>query len=261
MTEISIDPPDGGVSLGHPPDYFKTPKSERVQNIPNLWTKHGNTEFQITEIIDGMPMIYYEVGESGGDLWTTIPGVILGDGTENSFPERPLYGISIGEHDYEETESSMGWKVVREQGMIEDIRGFGEFTLAGVLYGEGISGNPHMIKGRRFSFYSMWDDIPGVWKPVDNDSSRSIESAKQVPTFAQRIRLSAFAKDLDELMMKAQGASCVSEATKKRHPSLKRKGLVFRSIDGSFSFKVIANDWLLGETEKLVSRPDLNDCV
>lgn len=206
--------------------------------------------------MDGMPMVYYDMREKHNN-WITLPGVLMADGTDNSFCERPLYGISIGEHDYEETESSMGWEVVTKQGMIEDIGQYGNLTLAGVLFGEGISGNPHMIKGRRFSFYSMWNDERRIWMALDNYSGPSIKSVTQVPTFAQRIRLSAFAKDRDELMMKAQGASCVSEATKKTHPSLKRKGLLFRSLDGSFSFKVIANDWLLDETEKMVSRPGL----
>lgn len=217
-------------------------------------------------------MIYYDMTKSTtGNEWKSMPGMHLGDGTEKSFSERPLYGVSIGEHDYKETESSMCWNAVKEQGMIGDIDEAGEMTLAGVLYGEGIFGNPHMIEGRCFSFYSVWgdEDRRRLWMPVDSYSGPSLNSVEPVPTFAERIRLSAFAKDLDELMTKAQGASCVSEVTKARHPSLKRKGLAFRSVDGKFSFRVLANDWLLEETETLrkagqdgiVSRPGPNDCV
>ncbi|KAK7718428.1 hypothetical protein SLS64_002383 [Diaporthe eres] len=269
-TEISTDPPDGGVTLGRSPSFLPATKFQRVQNISQLWQTHGDTEFQIMELLDGMPMTFYDVTYSKR-LHSHLPGVILNDEAENGVRHRPTYGVSIRDHDYEETEASVSWKAVRAQGITDEFldqtdRNFG---IAGVLCGATIAGNPLMVNGHRYYVYAVCDDFK-TWKTADdhdNEWDGLLEPLKHVPRFATRVRLSAFAKDLEELMKKAQGASCVSRSTRNKYPSLKRKGLVFRALDGSFSFKVIADDWLLDETEKLrkagkvVSRPGPNDCV
>lgn len=274
-TEISVDPRDGGVNLGRSPSFLPTTKLERVQNITKLWETHGDTEFEITEILVGVPMIFYDIcGDKTRRL--QLPGVILGDGAEEGMRCRPGWGVTIGGYDHKETEASISWEAAREQGMVKLVGDAGHLGLAGVLCGEGILGNPHMIKGRRFSTYAVCDDEFETWKTTEtwktiigHDEERyDYVSLEPVPKFSIRVRLSGFAEDLDELMRKAQGASWVSKATRAKYLSgLKRKGLAFKTLDGSFSFKVIANDWLLAETEKLrragqdkiVSRPGPGD--
>lgn len=217
-------------------------------------------------------MIFYDVAYHKGfeDFHSQLPGVIMDDEAENGVRQRPTYGVSIGGHDYEKTESSIGWTAVREQGILGDFLHTDGMGLAGVLCGEGISGNPLMIQGHRFYIYAACDDKFKVWETTDGGEWPGLlELLERVPKFATRVRLSAFAKDLDELLKKAQGASCVSNETRQKYPSVKRKGLAFRTLDGSFSFRVIANDWLLDETERLPKagghriaiRPGPNDCV
>lgn len=276
--EISIDPRDGGVNLGRSPSFLPATKSERVQNIPDLWKTHGDTEFQITEILDGTPMMFYDIAldTDTDDRYSQLPGFILDDGTENGdgMRRRLKYGVSNGDHDHEETAASISWKAAREQGILDRfVNSTVGMGLAGVLCGEGILGNPHMIHGCRFYTYAVCNDEFKTWKATDDHdrewSGGLLKSLEFVPKFATRVRLSAVAKDLNELMKRAQGASCVSDETRREYPPLKRKGLMFRALDGSFSFKVIANDWLLGETEKLrqagqdkiVIRPGPGDCV
>lgn len=269
-TETSIDPRDGGVNLGRSPGFLPAPKLERVQNIAKLWKTHGGTEFQISEIIVGMPMKLYDISLDSDGRDSQLPGVILDDEAENGMRRRLRYGVTNGGNDHEETEASISWKAARKQRVLdyfsEDTSSIG---LAGILYGEGILGNPHMMKGNWFATYAVCDDKFKTWKTTDDIVEWHMGPLEVVPKFSTRVRLSAFAKDLDELMKKAQGASCVSIAKRATYPSLKRKGLAFRALDGSFSFKVIANDWLLDETEKLrkagqdkiVSRPGPDDCV
>lgn len=215
-------------------------------------------------------MNFYDISLDSDGRDSQLPGVILDDEAENGMRRRLEYGISNGGYDHEETEASISWKAAREQGILDKFLGeTAGIGLAGVLCGEGISGNPHMIKGRRFYTYAVCDDEFETWKTTDNHDEEwdDLSSLELVPKFSTRVRLSAFAKDLDELMRKAQGASCVSDATRAKYPSLKRKGLAFRALDGSFGFKVIANDWLLDETEKLrkagqdkiIRRPGPND--
>lgn len=219
-------------------------------------------------------MIFYYLTEDSEDLQSQLPGVMMEDEVENGVHHRPRYGVSIRDHDYEETEASISWKAVRKQGITGEFLADEECNvgLAGVLCGANIAGKPLMVNGHRFYVYAVCDDDFKTWKTTDDHDdewARHLATLEHVPKFATRVRLSAFAKDLDELMKKAQGASCVSYETRIEYPSLKRKGLAFRALDGSFSFKAIANDWLLDETEKLrkagqdkmVSRPGPGDCV
>lgn len=220
-------------------------------------------------------MTFYDITyhEGRDDFRSQLPGVLMTDEAENGLRCRETYGVAIGDHDCEETENSIGWKALREQGFLDkfldqpELNGMG---VAGVLCGDGISGNPLKINGHRFYAYALCVNGFRTWTTLEREGlTRCVRLAEWVPKFATRVRLSAFAKDFDELMKKAQGASCVSDETRKEYPSLKRKGLAFRTPDGSFSFKVIANDWLLDETEKLrkagedqiVSRPGPNDWV
>lgn len=246
----------------------------RVQDAPKLLLFFRDTEFEITEILDGSPMTFYDVTcheHLEKKMRFELPGVIMDDEAENGVRHRREYGVSLGDHDYEETETSIGWKALREQGTLDEFReqtsGIG---LAGVLCGPGISGNPYKIEGHRFYTYAVCGDAFDKWEPAEHGGwANMLKSAERVPRFSARVRLSAFAKDLDELMKKAQGASCLSDETREKYPSLRRKGLAFRTLDGSLNFKVIANDWLLDQTEKLrkasedtiVSRPGPNECV
>lgn len=219
-------------------------------------------------------MIFYDVKDDFEDFHPDLPGVILDDEAENGIRQRLTHGVSSGSHDYKETEASTSWKAVRQQGIIGNLVNKTEdnFGLAGVLCGPNISGNSLMIDSHRFYVYAVCGEEFETWETTDghdDDWGDLLDTLECVPKFSTRVRLSAFAEDLDELMKKAQGACCVSDATRKKYPSLKRKGLAFRALDGSFSFKAIANDWLLEETEKLrkagrgkiVSRPGPNDCV
>lgn len=262
---------DGGNDLGHPPTFLLDSTLERAQNLPNLWETDGDTEFQVTEMLDGMPMMVYHVDEDGPE-YLKLPGMLLDDNLVGSrFRKRSGSGISIGNHDYGETEDSTSWAAVRRQGIIDELEDYlprSQVALAGVLYGEGISGNPHEINGCRFYVYSMSDPRSMDWlttEEIEEWRDKLDGTFQLVPIFARRIRLSAFAQNIDELMLKAEGGSCVFK--QERPP--KRKGLVFTTLDGSFCFKVISNDWLLDETEKLrkagedkiVSRPGPGDCV
>lgn len=125
-----VDPIDGGVSLGGPAGFLPTTKSERFQNIPDLCKTHGDTEFHITELLDGISVMFYDVfechrPEDGVDLHSALPGVILlsvcNEWNElgNGVRCREFFGISSGDHDYEETEASISWKALKDQGIVK----------------------------------------------------------------------------------------------------------------------------------------------
>lgn len=235
--------------------------------MPNLWETHSDTEFEITELVDGMPILVYRVNEDGPE-YLRLPGMLLDD---RLFRKRSGSGISIGDHDYGEPEESTSWVAVTGQRIINELGDFlpgSQMVLAGVLCGVGLSGNPYKIVGRGLYVHSISDarcmkrftmEEAHEWR------TKLRQTFQLVPTFSRRIRLSAFAQSIEELMMKAEGGSFVFNH--ERQPP-KRKGLVFRALDGSLSFKAMSNEWLLDETDKLRKmdedtrrRPGPNDCV
>lgn len=160
-------------------------------------------------------MIFYDVGVYREDFHAQLPGVIMDDEAENGVRRRLTYGVSNGGHDYKEAGGSIGWRAVRQQGVIDGFLNQAEsnFGLAGVLCGPNISGNPLMINDYRFYVYAVCDEDFETWKTTDDHDGEwgdVLESLERAPKFSTRVRLSAFAEDLDELMEKAQGASCVS---------------------------------------------------
>ncbi|POS79857.1 hypothetical protein DHEL01_v201759 [Diaporthe helianthi] len=252
-----------GRDLGRPPDFLPDTKLKRAHDLPNLWKTHYNKEFEVTEMLDGLPIMVYKVHEDGFE-YMKLPGTLLDDST-GLFRKRSGLGISIGDHDYEETNESSSWAVVRGQGVIKALEGLQPRTqvvLAGVLCGTDISGNHHDIKSPRFYVHSVHD-------PNDSYKVRqfSVDKGAQwrarlkgsfdlVPTISRRIKLSAFAQNIDELMMKAGGGSFVFDPKCKKHTRPKRKGLVFRALDGSLNFKAISTDWLLDESRKFRALSD-----
>jgi hypothetical protein len=218
-------------------------------------------------MLDGMPMMVYRVKEDGPE-YSELPGMLMDD---RLFRKRPGSGISMGNHDYRETEESRTWATVRRQRIIESLEYHVpnlQLVLVGILHGEEISGNPQEINGCRFSVHAIFD-----LKTMNSARGKQAEELREsldntfqlVPMFSRRIRLSAFAENIDDLMMKAEGSSCVFRD--ELQPP-KRKGLVFDAVNGSLSFKAISNGWLLDETEKLREmdegtrrRPGPDDCV
>lgn len=257
LAEYFADGFDGGRDLGRPPRFLLDGQLERAQNLPDLWKTHGNKEFEITEMLDGTPVTVYKVAENGFK-YRELPGLLLDD-SNGLFRKRPAVGISIGAHDYEETKESSSWAVVRGQGVIDALAGLGIFdqiVLAGVLCSTETLGNPGGIDGRLFYVHSMYD--PRTPRRFDTEKAgqwqRNLNwSFKLVPTISRRMKLSAFAQNMDELMVKAGGDSFVTDRPgrkrKERQPR-KRKGLVFRALDRSLNFKAISSDWLLDEARK-----------
>lgn len=114
-------------------------------------------------------MVFYDIILDTNGRSSKLPGVILDDEADNGIRCRLEYGVSNGDHDHEETEASISWKAAREQGILDKFLGeTAGIGLAGVLCGEGISCNPHMIKGRRFYTYAVCNDEFETWKTTDD---------------------------------------------------------------------------------------------
>ncbi|KAK8085394.1 hypothetical protein PG997_006665 [Apiospora hydei] len=223
---------DAAGCYGKPPPFFPQPGCERAQNVTGLFERFGDTLFQITEKLDGLPMTVYHV-RKGSEIYRALPQ------DRDSSKERPEYGVCGRESDYIQHEKSVFWLAAKQQNMIEKLQRFGKnIAVQGELCGSSIMSNSMGFGEGKHRFY-----VFGIYD-IDRDSWMSADKAfglcKQLnlthaPVLG-RMKLSNFAQSLDELLEKAEGRGVLGK---------KREGLIFRLPSNTWGFKVIANSWLL----------------
>ncbi|KAI0887718.1 RNA ligase-domain-containing protein [Annulohypoxylon maeteangense] len=228
-------------SLETPPIFFPQPGCERAQNLPTLFRDHGEDEYQITEKLDGIPMSVYAVKKDS--KWYSI----LPSPNEDSQCQQigsTRIGICNRTRDLVESSTSLFWNTAKKQGITEKISQVGHnIAVQGELCGFDIMSNTIGFEPGEHIFF-----VFGIFD-IDNQEDLRPETVKDicdrlgwehVPIISDRIKLSAFANDVHDLLLRAEGTGMKGRA---------REGLVFKSIDASFAFKAISNPWLL-ETGK-----------
>jgi ATP-dependent RNA circularization protein (DNA/RNA ligase family) len=115
--------------------------------------------------------------------------------------------------------------------------------------GEGIQGNQEGIKGQRLFLFDIFDiNNQTYMKPgarmnlLDKYLVPLGADLTHAPVLHPAMCVTERFANLDELLAYADGPSM--------NPNVKREGLVFKSNDSKFSFKVISNEWLLSKGKK-----------
>ena len=112
-------------------------------------------------------------------------------------------------------------------------------ALQGEIIGPGIQGNPYKLDKHEIYFFNVFDI----------DAGRKLAHQPAVDVMRElgvnRVPLVGFGeldKTMEQMLEIADGLSTLNQKTN-------REGIVVRALDGSFSFKVISNKWLLKEKE------------
>lgn len=106
-------------------------------------------------------------------------------------------------------------------------------VLQGETYGEGVQGNPYKLKERRFAAFNLI---------IDGIRFGSVKAMKilidyNIP-FVPIIDTNYYLpKDMETFKLEADGKSSISD--------VKREGFVYRSLDGTKSFKNVSREFLL----------------
>ncbi|KAH8666934.1 hypothetical protein BX600DRAFT_511821 [Xylariales sp. PMI_506] len=236
---------------GAAPIFFPKPGCERAQNIANLFERYSDTKFIITEKLDGVPMIVYSV-DRRSPWYKALPQHRVKGSIDVSAgaTTRPAYGVCSREQDFmEQDRESPFWSAARAQQLVDKVgRIAGVFNrpasnswaVTGELCGADILGNSMGFEQgqRRFYAFSVYD--------IDRQRCLTPERALRVcrrlgiehaPVVAPlQMPLGDFAQSTEELLAGAEGVGVLGRP---------REGLVFRAVDLSITFKVIANSWLL----------------
>ncbi|OTA52743.1 RNA ligase, DRB0094 family [Hypoxylon sp. EC38] len=234
-----VDHGDSTESFGKPPIFFPQPGCQRAQNLPVLFRDRGGDTYQVTEKLDGIPMSIYAVNRSS--RWYSalppLPNNVQHIGTTR-------IGVCSRDQDLAETSTSWFWRTAKQQRIIEKIGQAGQnIVVQGELCGSSIMKNTAGFAPgeHRFYVFDIFDiDKQRYLRPDQVTNICSKLDWGHVPVLYNNIKLSAFADNIEDLLVKAEGTGLKGEM---------REGLVFKALDASFYFKAISNSWLL-ETGK-----------
>lgn len=219
LNVVKYEPPIpvqlAGDTKGPFPCFIKKTDQERIQNLPDILETYGKDVFEITEKLDGSSMTVYKyMGEKG---------------------------VCSRNQELKETESNTFWRVTKANKLMEALDTLGrDLALQGELIGEGIQGNPHKIKGQNFFLFDILNLEKFEYLSVTargevlKELSRQGFDIKTVPLVGH-VSLNLY-KSTEEILAAANSQDGIF-----------REGLVFKRMDGAFSFKAISNNYLLNE--------------
>jgi RNA ligase (TIGR02306 family) len=217
-----------GTMKGNFPHFIPKTDQERCQNLrKDIFETYKDETYEVTLKLDGSSTTIYNMYDD--------------------------FGVCSRNVDLKETEGNSFWKAARDQNIIEPLRELCkekhcDYALQGELIGEGIQGNPEKIKGQRFylfDIYSMTDKrymTPLERYAVLDQLKMLGADIEHVPIIINHFALTEACSTVDELLEFAEGASL--------NPQTKREGLVFKSFKSDFTFKAIANSYLLKHKDR-----------
>ena len=210
-----------GVCKGNFPSLIPKTDQERVQNLVKeiVAANELGTKFEITEKLEGSSMTCY-----------------LLDG---------VFGVCSRNMDLKETADNAFWKTARADGVEDKMReefAMVDFAVQGELVGPGIQGNIYNLKETAFYVFDIYDIRRGEY--VDPDTRRAMVTSMgltHVPVIAYTASLydTLGITDIASLLKFAEGKSTLADT--------EREGIVFKEVNGGFTFKAISNKYLLGE--------------
>lgn len=194
---------------------------ERIQNLVNhIQSEIAGKTFEKTIKLDGTSMTVFNHNEE--------------------------HGVAGRNWELRETEANTLWRVSRKNQLTEALVAFGRnIALRGELIGEGIQENNEKIFGHDFYLFNIWDIdaqqylAPEVRDEIVVELTKLGAKIKQVPdegfiTFPENVTV-------DDILALADGKSLFAE---------NREGIVFKRVDGLFSFKAISNWYLLKHSNR-----------
>lgn len=216
---LKYEPPipaelNGDVKGGFPSFIPKTDE-ERIQNLTDKfeeWKEQGILFYESEKLDGTSSTFYFNNGE---------------------------FGICGRNWEYLETEGNTFFRVARELKLEESFRKLGKnLAFQAELIGEGIQGNPYKIKGQTIRVFNVFDIDTQTRLPIGamiGTIILSFDGVLTVPIISAEFTLP---DTIDELLQHVEGKSLLNNQTN-------REGSVFRSLDGSISFKAISNQFLL----------------
>lgn len=212
-----------GIALGPYPSRIPRTDQERLQNL--------------TAALEG----WQQAGEAGTQTWE-VTEKLEGTSCTWAWLDGELHVCSRN-LDLQETPDNSLWRVAREQDIEAKFRAHlpnRNLGLQGELIGNGIEGNIYGLKGHVFRLYNIYDVDRGDYlEPKERQELNDLLGLGHAPVLETAFVLDRNAT-LEALLKKATGVSVLREGQL-------REGLVFKSNNSQESFKVVSDEYLLGQ--------------
>lgn len=208
-----------GIMKGNFPSFIQKTDQERIQNIKQEFEDALNTDevFELTEKLHGSSMtVYWEDREMG---------------------------VCSRNIDLKESDDNAFWKIAKSLNLKEKFEKFAgdrNIALQGELIGNGLNGNQYGLSGHAFKIFDVYDIDAGC-KMLPKERYAMLAQLEfvandHVPIIGTCTLLS-FGNSIKKFLEHAEGLSELNGS--------EREGIVFKSVERQFSFKVISNKWLL----------------
>lgn len=211
------------------PAWVTKTDEERVQNMP--WILNDKSPWIATEKIDGTSTTFTMrrgkkklIGRDKNEFYVCSRNVVFDKPDKQCYYDSNVY-----------LEMADKYKMEAVLATYLDTRPEVEWvTIQGETYGEGIQKRDYSLKGHDFMAFNLIDSVRGRWNSVEAKSVCSAYGIPWVPILNENFILP---DTVDELLTIATGESICDHGM--------REGLVFRSQDGTKSFKAVSNEFLL----------------
>ena len=236
-----------GSTAGKFPHFIPKTDQERIQNLSDWFTRYSDVEWEETLKLDGSSCTMYNI-EKQPSLWQRIRGFFGLRVISNHFGvcSRNLeikrsdnYVKTFTNSDKESTyQSSDFWRVAHLYNVERHLPT--GYAIQGELIGPRIQANHEKVESLDFFIFDVYDILNSRYlTPLEraNFVSTFLPTMKHVPVLNPSIRIFEVCPDIKSLLIRVQGQSM--------NPGTISEGRVYKSIDGTKSFKCINNDFLL----------------
>lgn len=206
------------------PEWVKKTDEERVQNMP--WILQNKDPWIATEKIDGTSTTFTmkRAKHNKFDFYVCSRNVVFDKPEKTCFYDSNVYIEMAEKYHIEDT--------LRE--ILLNRPDLDWVTLQGETYGAGIQKRDYSLKDHDFMGFNFITSAGGRWNSVDASKLMFQYGIPWVPIVDENFILP---DTVEELLAIATDASVVDGGM--------REGLVFRSQDGSQSFKAVSNEFLM----------------
>ena len=236
-----------GPTAGKFPHFIPKTDQERIQNLSDWFTRYSDVEWEETLKLDGSSCTMYNI-EKPPSLWQRIRGFFGLPVISNHFGvcSRNLeikrsdnYVKTFTNSDKESTyQSSDFWRMAHLYN-VERHLPIG-YAIQGELIGPRIQANHEKVEDLDFFIFDVYDILNSRYlTPLERSDfvSTYLPLMKHVPVLNTTVRIFEVCPDVKSLLIRVQGQSM--------NPGTISEGRVYKSLDGTKSFKCINNDFLL----------------
>jgi RNA ligase (TIGR02306 family) len=213
-------------SKGSFPSFIKKTDEDRIQLFPSICEREKDTEFVVTEKLDGQSGTYFLLRNKKRFL---------------GFGKKYIFGVCSRNLLLTKPDNSSYWTIAKQyniEKVLEKLIGDQDFVvLQGEILGTGIQKNKYKIDG--YDFYAFNLIYPGM--KIDTVRAMKVLhelDIKFVPILTTTFKLKDTIKENVEY---AKGKSVLLDTL--------REGVVVRNYDKNSSFKIINPDFLLKNDE------------